>query len=196
MADANMRLVLASTSPTRAKLLRDAGLAFDTARPDVDEAAVQHRMSDAAAIARELAAQKALAVSRQTRYALVIGADQTLECDGLFTKPSSRVAAAAQLARLAGRNHRLHAAVAVARNGAITWQHLATVTMTMRPLGGDEIGRYLDRAGDAALGSVGAYQVEGLGIQLFERIDGDWFSILGLPLLPLLAYLRTEGHRL
>jgi septum formation protein len=196
MADANMRLVLASTSPTRAKLLRDAGLSFDVERPEVDEDAVQRGMAGAAAIARELAAQKALAVSRRMPNALVIGADQTLECVGLFTKPADRTAAAAQLARLAGREHHLYTAVAVARSGAIAWQHLATVAMTMRPVTAGEIDRYLDRAGAAALASVGAYQVESLGIQLFKRIDGDWFAILGLPLLPLLAYLRTEGYRL
>jgi septum formation protein len=194
MADANMHLVLASTSATRAKMLRDAGLSFAVEQPAVDEAAVQRSMTDAAAIAVTLAAEKALAVSRRRPADLVIGADQTLDCGDVFTKPADRAAAAAQLARLAGREHRLHTAVAVARDDSVVWQHLATVALTVRALGTGEIERYLDRAGDAALASVGAYQVEGLGIQLFEAIDGDWFTILGLPLLPLLAYLRNEGH--
>ena len=194
MSDASTRIVLASTSATRAKLLRDAGIEFTACAPGIDERAAERGLADPAAIAGALAAAKAVAVSTRLPAALVIGSDQTLELGGVaLHKPGSRAAAAAQLARLAGRGHRLHTAVAVARAGRVEWWHLATVTLVMRPLGPAEIERYLDRAGDAALGSVGAYQVEGLGIQLFERIDGDWFAILGLPLLPLLAYLRARG---
>jgi septum formation protein len=188
-----MQLVLASTSRTRAAVLRQAGVPFAIESPEVDEHTVQQTGGDAAVIARELAALKALAVSRRRPNAWVIGADQTLACDGaLFTKPESRTAAAAQLAQLAGRTHHLHAAVTIARAGAVRWRYLASVAMTMRPLSAAEIDRYLDRIGDAATSGVGAYQIESLGIQLFERIGGDWFAILGLPLLPLLAYLRTE----
>lgn len=189
-----MRLVLASTSPTRAQVLRNAGLRFEVQAPEVDERAAAAGLADAMEIARTLAARKSLAVVRMRPDALVIGADQTLECDGgLFHKPETRRAAAGQLQALAGREHRLHTAVAVSHDGALAWQHLATVRLAMRPLSPTEIERYLDRAGDAVLHSVGAYQVEGLGIQLFERIDGDWFAILGLPLLPLLTYLRSAG---
>ena len=189
-----MRLVLASTSPTRAEVLRNAGLRFEVAAPQVDERAATAGLTGAAEIARVLAARKSQAVARTQPDALVIGADQTLECDGtLFHKPETRAAAARQLQTLAGREHRLHSAIAVSRDGALAWQHLAGVRLAMRPLSATGIDRYLDRAGDAVLHSVGAYQVEGLGIQLFERIDGDWFAILGLPLLPLLTYLRGVG---
>jgi septum formation protein len=194
MAKSSTRLILASTSPTRAQVLRAAGLCFATAAPQVDERAATAGLTNAIEIARALAARKSLAVAGATPDALVIGADQTLECDGrLFHKPETCAAAAAQLRELAGREHRLHSAIAVSRSGTLAWQHLSTVRLAMRPLGAAEIDRYLERAGPAVLHSVGAYQVEGLGIQLFERIDGDWFAILGLPLLPLLTYLRSMG---
>lgn len=173
-------------------MLRAAGLAFETCASGVDEAAVTAR--DPAELASLLAERKALAVATLRPDAVVIGADQTLDCDGrLFNKPPNRNAARDQLATLAGREHRLHSAVAVCRDGRIDWRHRASVTLCMRRLTDAEIDRYLERAGDAVLSSVGAYQVEGLGIQLFDRIDGDWFAILGLPLLPLLAYLRERG---
>ena len=124
----------------------------------------------------------------------VIGADQTLECEGKrFSKPASREEARAQIAALAGRTHALHSGLAGVRDGAVVWRHVETARLTMRALSAAEIDAYLDRAGDAALASVGAYQIEGVGIQLFERIEGDYFTILGLPLLPLLKWLREEG---
>jgi len=188
-----MRLVLASTSPTRAQVLRNAGLRFEVTAPQVVERAATVGLADATEVARVLAARKSQAVGMQSD-ALVLGADQTLECGGtLFHKPRTRAAAAKQLRALSGREHRLHTALAVSRDGKLAWQHLATARLAMRPLSAKEINRYLDRAGDAMLHSVGTYQVEGLGIQLFERIDGDWFAILGLPLLPLLTYLRSAG---
>lgn len=175
-------------------MLRAAGLVFETRASGVDERGVAQDTDDPTLIASRLAEAKALAVSRREPAAWVIGADQTLARAGtLFHKPVDRQAAALQLRQLAGHVHTLHSAVAVARGGAVTWTHAASVAMHMRRLADAEIDRYLDRAGDAALSSVGAYQVESLGIQLFERIEGDWFAILGLPLLPLLAYLRAQG---
>ena len=160
----------------------------------VDERAATPPEASPALVAQCLAEAKALAVAAREPDALVIGADQTLELEGRrFDKPASRVAAAAQLRALAGRRHRLHSAVAVARGPAVAWRHRASVELAMRPLKDAEIADYLDRAGDAVLGSVGAYQVEGLGITLFDSIGDDWFAILGLPLLPLLGYLRGVG---
>ena len=128
------------------------------------------------------------------REALVIGADQTLDVDGnRWTKPATVAEAREQLARLSGHAHQLHSAVAVARDGAVAWRHRDSAQLTMRPLSATMIDAYLAEVGDAALASVGAYQIEGPGIRLFDRIDGDYFTILGLPLLPLLAYLRGEG---
>lgn len=175
-------------------MLRNAGLCFETVAPHVDERAATKGLTNPMEIARTLAARKALAVAETMPNAVVIGADQTLDCHGrFFHKPQTREAAAAQLLLLAGHEHRLHSAVAICRHGRLDWQHLASVRLLMRPLTEADIAAYLDRAGDAVLSSVGAYQVEGLGIQLFERIDGDWFAILGLPLLPLLTYLRSAG---
>jgi septum formation protein len=123
----------------------------------------------------------------------VVGADQTLALgDALFTKPANRTEAAEQLQALAGRTHELHSGVAVARNGNILFQHVAVARMTMRPLNDTAIGAYLDMAGERVTSSVGAYQLEGLGVHLFDRIEGDHFTILGLPLLPLLAFLRSQ----
>jgi septum formation protein len=189
-----MRVILASTSATRARLLRDAGIDIVTCAPTLDERTVAQLDPTGAAVAQRLAELKALTVAAGAPDALVIGADQTLELDGrLFNKPGNRAAAAVQLAALAGRTHRLHSAVAVARGNAVQWRHVASVPMTMRRLAPEEIAGYLDRAGAAALQSVGAYLVEGPGITLFDQIGSDWFAILGLPLLPLLGYLRGVG---
>lgn len=126
--------------------------------------------------------------------AAVIGADQILVLGrALFEKPTTKARAAADLERLSGRRHRLVSAVAVACQGRVRWSHVATARLTMRRLSRAEIAAYLDAAGPEVLGSVGAYQVEALGIRLFERIDGDYFTVLGLPLLPLLGYLRRVG---
>jgi len=135
-----------------------------------------------------------VAVSASAPGALVIGADQTLECGGaLFDKPASADEAARQLRSLSGRTHRLVSALCVARDGAVEWRHAQEARLTMRRLSDDFIADYLSRAGPAALGAVGSYHLEGLGVNLFSRIDGDYFTILGLPVLPLLAFLRGEG---
>ena len=147
-----------------------------------------------AELAVALADAKAIAVNRAEPAAIVIGADQTLEVDGArWTKPGTIDEARRQLERLSGRTHALHAGVAVARNGQIAWRHLDTARMTVRELSASFIESYLAEVGDRALASVGAYQIEAIGIQLFERIDGDFFTILGLPLLPLLNWLRGEN---
>ena len=190
--------VLASGSATRREMLQAAGLAFTVDRPDVDEAAVKRDSRsqglDAGATALALALAKAREVASRHPGYIVIGADQMLECEGVwFDKPVDRAAAAAQLAVLAGRAHNLISAVVAVRDGEEIWRTVDTADLTVRSLSKAEIERYLDRAGPAALGSVGGYQVEGLGIQLFSAIRGHHFTILGMPLLPLLAFLRAEG---
>jgi septum formation protein len=187
-------LLLASTSETRRRLLESAGLSVDTEAPDIDERAIEDRGADAADTARRLAGEKALAVSRLRPGRLVLGADQTLACGGrLFHKPANRAAAREQLLYLSGRTHVLHSAFALAEAGTVVQEGCDEARMTMRALAGEAIDNYLEGAGDAALRSVGCYQVEGLGIHLFERIDGEQSTILGLPLIPLLAVLRSRG---
>src|SRR3984885_1786736 len=191
----NDPLILASQSRARQMLLGNAGIAFEAVPADLDERAVQQSsgLSAPGEIAALLARQKALAVSAQHSGRFVVGADQTLALGTrLFSKPASRNEAAEQLRGLAGHSHELHSAVAVARDGKILFQAVAIARMTMRQLGDAEIAAYLDEAGEAVTSSVGAYQLEGLGVHLFERIEGDHFTILGLPLLQLLAYLRSE----
>jgi septum formation protein len=188
-------LILASQSRARQTLLANAGIAFEVISADIDERAIQRSSGLAAPadIAALLAREKAAAVSRQRPGSVVVGADQTLALGReLFSKPDDRAQARAQLGRLAGGDHELHAAVAVARDGKIMFETVALARMTMRSLSAGQIDTYLDAAGEAVTGSVGAYQLEGLGVHLFERIEGDHFTILGLPLLPLLAFLRSE----
>ena len=192
-----MKLVLASASPTRRRLLAEAGIDAEARPAPIDERATEAPLLRAGATPRDiavaLASAKALAASEAAPAALVIGADQTLDLDGeRMTKPSDMDAAGQQLLRLSGRSHKLHSAVACARDGTILWQHVESPTLTMRKLAPDDIARYLAAVGEDALSSVGAYQLEGRGIRLFERIDGDFFAILGLPLLPLLAFLRSQ----
>jgi septum formation protein len=188
-------LILASQSRARQTLLANAGIDFEAVAAEIDERAVQQASgllapSDIAAL---LAREKALSVSSRQSGKYVIGADQTLALgERLFSKPAGRPQAAEQLRALAGRSHELHSAVAVARDGKILFEAVAIAGMTMRRLGEAEIDVYLDQAGEAVTSSVGAYQLEGLGVHLFERIEGDHFTILGLPLLPLLAFLRSE----
>lgn len=189
-------LVLASASPARRALLEAAGLGFEIVPAEVDEAAlkVRHAGLEAAALAGVLADAKAAEVSRQRPEALVIGADQVLAVESeLLDKPADRAAAADSLARLQGRGHALISAVSLATQGTVAWRHAETARLVMRPLSDDAIARYLDRAGDDVLASVGAYRLEGLGVTLFERVEGDYFTILGLPLLALLAELRRRG---
>jgi septum formation protein len=191
-------IVLASASTARRRMLEAAGvtIAVDPAAIDEEEVKRSFRAGGGSAedCATALAEAKALRVSARHQSQLVLGADQILEAGGeFFDKPRDRGGAAAQLAALAGRRHRLISAAAVARNGAAIWHHVDRAELLMRPLSKDFIGRYLEVGGDAALTSVGAYQLEGLGAQLFERVEGDFFTILGLPLLPVLAFLRDQG---
>jgi septum formation protein len=188
-------LILASQSRARQMLLAHAGIVFEAVPADIDERAVQQASGLAAPgdIAALLAREKALWVSSRQAGKYVIGADQTLALgDRLFSKPAGRAQAAEQLRALAGRAHELHSAVAVARDGKILFAEISMARMTMRSLDEAGIDAYLDAAGEAVTSSVGAYQLEGLGAHLFERIEGDHFTILGLPLLPLLAFLRSE----
>jgi septum formation protein len=189
------RLILASQSRARQQLLANAGISFEAFAAEIDERTVQQSSGLAAPgdIAALLAREKALSVSMQQPGKYVIGADQTLALgERVFAKPAGRPQAAEQLRALAGHNHELHSAVAVARDGKILFSDVSVARMTMRQLTGTEIRAYLDEAGEAVTSSVGAYQLEGLGVHLFERIEGDHFTILGLPLLPLLAFLRSE----
>jgi septum formation protein len=188
-------LILASQSRARQALLTQAGIDFKAVPAELDERALQQTsgLSAPGEIAAHLARAKALAVSSRQPGGYVIGADQTLALGTrLFSKPAGRAQAAEQLRALAGRSHELHSAVAVARDREILFEEIATARMNMRRLGEAEIETYLDQAGEAVTTSVGAYQLEGLGVHLFERIEGDHFTILGLPLLPLLAFLRSE----
>jgi septum formation protein len=189
-------LILASQSRARQALLANAGIAFEAIPAEIDEREIQ-RVSGLSApgeIALLLARQKALWVSSRRADGVVVGADQTLALGKqLFSKPAGRAQAADQLRSLAGNSHELHSAVAMARDGNILFETVSVARMTMRPLNDAQINAYLDEAGAAVTTSVGAYQLEGLGIHLFERIEGDHFTILGLPLLPLLAFLRGEG---
>jgi septum formation protein len=191
-------IVLASGSATRRAMLAAAGVPAIVDRPAVDEDVVKRhckgRGLDAAETARALAHAKAAEVAPRHPGRIVIGADQMLGCDGeWFDKPADLAAAARQIARLAGRTHHLISAVVAVRDGQILWQAADAAALTLRPLSPAAIDDYLARAGEPVLQSVGAYQVEGLGIQLFSRIAGDHFTILGLPLLPLLDFLRSEG---
>jgi septum formation protein len=188
-------LVLASQSKARQTLLANAGIEFESDPADIDERAIQASsgLSAPGDIAKFLAREKAISVSirRPTRY--VVGADQTLALQArIFNKPAGRAQAADQLRALAGHCHQLHAAVAVACDGKLLFEHVSMARMTVRPLCDAEIENYLKAAGDAVTTTVGAYQVEGLGVHLFEHIEGDHFTILGLPLLPLLAFLRSR----
>jgi septum formation protein len=188
-------LILASQSRARQMLLADAGLTFETVPAEIDERAIQQvsGLSAPADIAALLAREKSLFVSTRRSGRYVIGADQTLALGTrLLSKPAGRAQAAEQLHALAGESHELYSAVAVARDGKILFEKVAIARMTMRPLIETEINAYLDAAGAAVTSSVGGYQLEGIGVHLFDRIEGDHFTILGLPLMPLLAFLRSE----
>ena len=190
------RLILASASPFRKALLSNAGLSFDVEPAEIDERAVEQTLDgmDAEEIALILADAKAQDVSARTPGALVIGSDQTLSLDGeVLHKPADMEEARRRLLALSGRTHALNSAVVLARDGETLWRHVSIARLTMRDLDPGFIGRHLSNVGDAALSSVGAYQLEGEGIQLFDRVEGDYFTIVGLPLLPLLAELRAQG---
>ena len=190
-------IVLASGSPYRAKMLRDAGLEVEAIPADIDERAAEAPLLEADLdpqdVASILAEAKALDVSTRRPDALVVGADQTLALgDERLHKPKDMEEARRRLLALSGRTHHLHSAVVLAERGEAVWRHVSTARMTMRDLDPAFVGRHLAAVGEAALTSVGAYQIEGPGVQLFERIEGDLFTIIGLPLLPLLAELRSR----
>lgn len=189
----NARVVLASGSAARKKLLEQAGLTFEVVSSRVDEAAVRSALADVdpVDVAEVLARAKTEDVARRVDAPVVIGADQVLALgDEIFAKPADMAEARAQLLALSGTTHQLHSAVAISHEDAINWVHVETVDVTFRDYSAAFVGRYLSAAGDAALGSVGCYQIEGLGVQLVEKFRGDYFSILGLPMIPLLDELR------
>lgn len=190
-------LILASKSAARAQVLAGAGVPFEIASSGVDEDAVKQRLlADGAGpreVADALAELKAMTVSLE-RPGLVLGADQTLDLDGqLYDKAPTLDAARERLQALRGKRHRLHAAIAVAKDGVPVWRELVTASLTMRDFSDAFLDDYLAEEGEAALGSVGCYRLEGMGAQLFSRIEGDYFAILGLPLWGLLDFLRGQG---
>lgn len=191
-------LILASASPSRRQMLTNAGLVFEVVPSSVDEDEVKRSLLAERAGARDLATtlaeMKAVSVSRRRPEALVIGADSTLACDGaLFDKPPTLAAARTQLQALRGRTHELVSAAVVAQGGRRIWQAAHAGRLTMRSFSDAFLDAYLARAGEAICGSVGAYHLEGVGAHLFSRVDGDYFTILGLPLLPLLVFLADHG---
>lgn len=189
-------LVLASASRVRQALLRNAGIAVEVCPAAIDERAVEAAASSphAAAVAALLSREKACAVARRRHGRLVLGGDQVLSFSSRrLAKPADRAAARAQLLALRGQTHELHSAVALVRDGAILFQHVDVARLTMRAFSERFLDCYLDAVGNAATESVGAYQLEGLGVQLFERLEGDYFTVLGLPLVPVLAFLRRQG---
>ncbi|MCJ9429863.1 Maf family protein [Kordiimonas marina] len=189
------KLILASASTTRADMLARVGVPVETDPPHVDEGEIKDALLAEGAPARDIADALAELKARTTSFrhpgALVLGADQVLVKDGkLFSKAKDKADAAGKLALLAGGEHRLISAAVICRDGEPVWRALDEARLVMRPLSGAYIEDYLDKIGDAAFWSVGCYQLEGLGAQLFTRVEGDFFTILGLPLLPVLDYLR------
>jgi septum formation protein len=192
-------LVLASRSKVRQELLIAAGLSIEVCPADLDEREVELAApsQQPAAVATFLAREKALAVELSNPGRLVLAADQLLALDGKrFSKPGNRAQARAQLLALSGRTHTLYSAVAFVQNATVLFEHVSTARMTMRTLSDRFLEHYLDAVGSAATESVGAYQLEGLGVQLFERVDGEYFTVLGLPLMEALNFLRQHGFLL
>lgn len=188
-------LVLASSSPFRRMLMDNAGLAFQAMAADIDERGIERDLEETKArpdrVAVELARAKALDVSRRMPGALVIGSDQTMSLGGrVYHKPRDLEEAKRHILSLSGKTHRLNSGIALARDGEVLWDHLSHADLTVRELSVEFVDGYVARCGDTLLGSVGAYQLEGEGIQLFSEIRGDYFTILGLPMLPLLDKLR------
>lgn len=193
---ADAPLILASKSAGRRQVLAQAGVPFESRPADVDERAIEAVLGrvGADAIARALALAKASAISAAAPGRLVLGADQVASCaDRIFGKPQDREKAIELLRFLSGRRHRLHSAIALLRDGAVVFETVAHADLTMRPLSEAFIAEYLDAMGEAALTSAGAYQVEGLGAHLFSEISGDHWTIMGMPILPLLDALRRFG---
>src|SRR4051794_14775953 len=192
------KIILASGSPFRKAMLVHAGVDIEAVPATLDERALEAPLQDSGAspedVALVLAEAKATDVSERRPGALVLGCDQTLSLgDEVFHKPADMEAARRQLLALSGKTHQLNSAVVLARDGEVLWRHVGIASLTMRRLDPAFIGRHLAHVGARALTSVGAYQIEGEGIQLFERIEGDYFTIVGLPLLPVLAKLRDLG---
>ncbi len=190
-------LVLASKSAIRRTLLEGAGVSVEVCPADLDERNLEAKapLQAPVAVAALLAREKACFIGRSRPGRLVLGADQTLSLDGArFSKPADRAAARDQLRSLSGRSHELYSAVAFVQDGAVLFEHVGVARLTMRAFSDRFLDDYLDAVGDAATASVGAYQLEGLGIQLFERIDGDYFTVLGLPLMTALEFLRQRGN--
>ena len=189
-------LVLASKSEARAKILGAAGMRVEIRPAQLDERAVEAKggAREAKEVARLLARAKAENIAAALAGRIVLGADQTLALGATrFSKPADRAAAREQLSALRGKTHALHSAAALVRDGEVLFEHATTALMTMRTFSDRFLDDYLEAAGNAALASVGAYQIEGLGIHLFDRVEGDYFTVLGLPLLPLLAFFRQAG---
>jgi len=191
-------LVLASQSRFRREMLERAGLVFAVDAAHVDEDEIKLSMKAAGAtvedVAVKLAEHKARRVAQRWPGAIVLGSDQMLDCNGTwFDKPADRAGAAAHLRALSGKTHCLVTAAVAFRNGTRVWHHVEQARLTMRPLSEAFVARYLDAMGDDVASSVGAYQLEGLGAQLFARVEGDFFTILGLPLLAVLGFLRAQG---
>ncbi len=193
-----IRLILASASPWRAAMLRNAGITVEAIPAMIDERAVEETLEGSEIgpddIALVLSQAKADEVSSRFPSAAIIGADQTLSLDGaILHKPGSMDEAIDRLLLLSGKTHQLNSGVCLVRDGEILWSHVEVTHITFRKLDPGFVGRHLAEVGDRALTSVGAYQVEGMGAQLIERMEGDFFSVIGLPLLPLLAQLRERG---
>jgi septum formation protein len=191
-------IVLSSGSATRRKLLSQTGLYFKTAKPPVDESVIKEALkkagASAAQVADNLAESKANSVAMILPGAYIIGADQMLECEGAwFDKPADRDGARRHLESLRGKSHDLITAAVIAYEGRIIWRHTDIARMTMRDFSDAFLDTYMAKAGDGIVQSVGAYEMEGMGSQLFEKIEGDYFSILGLPLIPLMGALREAG---
>jgi len=193
---ADAPLILASQSKTRRMLLNAAGVPVETDPADLDERGLEGGAGSKSigAVAALLAREKAMAVARKHGGGLTLGADQTLSFGaGHLTKPQDRDAARAQLRALCGRTHKLHSAIAFVQHGAVLFEHVGVARLTMRNFSERFLELYLEAAGESVITSVGAYQLEGLGLQLFERVDGDYFTVLGLPLLEALEFLRRFG---
>lgn len=190
------RLILASKSKARAALLRNAGLSFKVVPANIDEEKIARTIKNGKKLARHLAREKALSVAKNNVGAWVIGADQVLTCGNrIFSKAKNKEQAKKNLKFLSGKTHHLHSALCIAHNEKIVWQHLDSAALTMREMNNEFLQAYITSAGKSLTDCVGAYALEGSGAWLFEKIEGDYFTILGLPLLPLLSFLQERGGK-